>query len=477
MLTPAARNELARLKADPIYFVRVMFDVEPDAWQADALMASEKYQRVALLASKGCGKTTVMAWDLLRFLFTRPHANIIAVSISSDNLRDGLWKESAKWLQRSPILASEFEWQKERIISKTHPSTWYAAARGFAQSADPQQQANVLAGFHGDHVKFIIDEAGSLPMALMATAEAALSSGIEAKLLIGGNPTSLDGPLYHAAVTHAGAWHVIKVTGDPDDPKRSPRVDAAWAREQVAMYGRENDWVRVNVFAEFPRQSSNSLLAPDDVHAAMRRHLREDEFGWAQKRLGVDVARFGDDRTVLFPRQGLAAFRPRVMRHERGSSVSTDIAAAVLTAKARWHAEVELFDATGGWAAGAVDVLRASGYYPVSLQFHAPADDARFANRRAEMWWRMAEWVKGGGALPSIPELVGELTAPTYTFVNGKFQLEPKDQVKARLGRSPDLADALALTFGLVDMPADVVQRMSRHDSSHALTDFDPFSR
>ena len=59
----------------------------------------------------------------------------------------------------------------------------------------------------------------------------------------------------------------------------------------------------------------------------------------------------------------------------------------------------------------------------------------------------MADWVKSGGALPNVPELVAELTTPTYTFVGGKIMLEDKDQVKKRLGRSPDLADALALTF------------------------------
>ena len=67
---------------------------------------------------------------------------------------------------------------------------------------------------------------------------------------------------------------------------------------------------------------------------------------------------------------------------------------------------------------------------------------------------KMAEWVKNGGALPNIPELVSELTTPTYTFTNGKFVLEEKDQIKIRLGRSPDLADALALTFAIVDMPS-----------------------
>jgi hypothetical protein len=85
-----------------------------------------------------------------------------------------------------------------------------------------------------------------------------------------------------------------------------------------------------------------------------------------------------------------------------------------------------------------------------------PAIDPRYRNRRAEMWLEMAEWVKRGGALPQVPELVAELTTPTYTFVNGRFALEEKDQVKKRLGRSPDLGDALALTFAMPDAPAQI---------------------
>src|SRR6185312_6951451 len=82
-----------------------------------------------------------------------------------------------------------------------------------------------------------------------------------------------------------------------------------------------------------------------------------------------------------------------------------------------------------------------------------PALDKRYKNRRAEMWLQMAECVKRGGALPDIPELSGELTVPTYTFANVQFLLEEKDLIKEKLGRSPDLADALALTFGIPALP------------------------
>jgi hypothetical protein len=147
--------------------------------------------------------------------------------------------------------------------------------------------------------------------------------------------------------------------------------------------------------------------------------------------LGIDVARFGDDRTVIFPRQGLASFLPIVMRHARGSAVSVDIANRVLAAKAKWGSELELFDATGGWAAGAVDVMRANGFSPIDVQFAAPAFDPRFKNRRAELWFGLADWIKRGAALPNQPDLIGELTTPTYTFNGGRLQLEAKRRTRS----------------------------------------------
>ena len=465
----AGVEKLAHWWEHPVDFVRDNFGAEPDAWQADALRAFPHHDRLAMKAAKGPGKTTVLAWMILNFLATRPHANVAATSISGDNLRDGLWKELAKWLQRSPFLSAAFEWQKQRIVSRESPATWWASARQWSKSADASAQSNTLAGLHSDYMLFVLDESGEIPQAVMATAEAVLSSGLECKVVQAGNPTSLTGPLYRACVTDRELWFVVQITGDPNDPARSPRISIAWAKQQIQTYGRENPWVLVNVFGQFPPSSLNALLGPEEVDLAMRRHLRPPAFDWAQKRLGVDVARFGDDRTVIFPRQGLASFRPMVIRHAR----TTDIAAQVAQAKAEWGSEVELVDDTGHWGHGVIDNLVAAGLGPIGIQFHAPALDNRYKNRRAEMWLKMAEWVKGGGALPSIDELRGELIEPTYTFNNGKFQLEDKDQIKERIGRSPDLADALALTFAIPDQPAAMMEPLTGR--AHAETEFDPW--
>jgi phage terminase large subunit len=153
--------------------------------------------------------------------------------------------------------------------------------------------------------------------------------------------------------------------------------------------------------------------------------------------------------------------------------VSVDIATAVIRAKVKWGSELEFIDATGGWAAGAADVLRDSGYIIHNVQFASPALDRRYANRRAECWFQMADAIKTGTALPNIPEMVPELTAPTYLFRKGQFVLEEKDQIKARIGVSPDLADALATTYALPEMPAKALERLRQ--SSKVKRDADPF--
>lgn len=485
MADAVAAAVIRRWREDPVTFVRENFGVEPDAWQADVLQAwaDPNIPRISLQACAGPGKTAVLAWCAWNFLscygLKGDHPNGAAVSITRDNLRDNLWKELAKWQGRSPYLSSRFTWQAERIFQNDHQATWFLAARSWPKSASPDEQGKTLSGLHGQFVAGFIDESGGIPPTVLRAGEQMLSTKPRfAKLLQSGNPISLEGMLYAAATTLRHQWHVIRITGDPDEPKRSPRIDLAWARDQIATYGRDNPWVMSYLLGQFPPASINALLGIEDVEAAMARHLRADAYDWAQKRLGVDVARYGDDRTVIFPRQGLAAFRPIVLRHARNSAVSVDIANRVLGAKAHWGSELELFDATGGWAAGAVDVMVAQGYGPINVQFAAPAFDPRYFNRRAEIWFGMAEWVKHGGALPPIPEMVAELVTPTYTFKGGRMLIEDKALVKQRLGRSPDLADALALTFGMVEMPGSqsLQGQLHRQQQGHATRDGDPYA-
>jgi phage terminase large subunit len=464
-VSPAAER-IKLWRDNPVRFVVDELHVATlDPWQIDFLRAFPTRQRLGMKACKGPGKTAVLAWCAWNFLATRPHPKIAATSITADNLNDNLWPEMAKWQTESEFLKRTFEWSKTRITCRESPENWFMSARTWPRSANKEQQANTLAGLHADYVMFILDEAGGIPDAVMSAAEGGLATGRESKILIAGNPTHLEGPLYRAATSEAHLWYMQEITGDPDDPKRSSRVSVQWAQEQIQKYGRDNPWVLVNVFGKFPPSSLNVLLGPDEVQRALGLHLPVDVYNWAQKRLGVDVARFGDDRSVIFPRQGKASFTPIVLRQQ----LTTDIAARVAAKKAEWGSEVEFVDDSGHWGHGVIDNLRAARLKPIAVLFEDKNTvDPRYFNKRAEMWGQMAEWVKSGGALPPMPELVRELTAPTYTFNQGKFMLEDKDQIKARIGQSPDLGDALALTFALAERPAGSMPKpkMERSEQS-----------
>lgn len=479
-MTPA-QARIKHWRENPAQFVHDIFGVDPDAWQVDALNAigglPNPRRRLGMRACTGPGKSTVLAWigwhRLFCFADRGEHPKGAAISGEGrDNLRDNLWAELSKWQQRSEILKSVFTWTKEQIFAKDHAETWFLSARSYAKDADAEAIGRSLSGLHSRFPFALLDETGDMPLAVGQKAEQIFTGGVvDGLIAAAGNPTSTTGLLYHICVAARGQWAIITITSDPDDPKRTPRVDIEHAREQIRLYGRDNPWVMATILGEFPKVGFNTLLSLDQVELAMSKHFREDAYNWSQKRLGIDVARFGDDRTVIFPRQGLAAFKPVEMRNAR----TNEIAARVSQAKTRWNSELELVDGSGGYGAGVIDALIQAGYSPLEINFSGAAIDPRYFNKRSEMWFEMAEWVKRGGALPKQPELVRELTSPTYTFQNGKLRLEEKDQIKRRLGFSPDYADALVLTFALPDMPATYRHPGIISDGAGGLvSDYDP---
>jgi hypothetical protein len=229
----------------------------------------------------------------------------------------------------------------------------------------------------------------------------------------------------------------------------------------------------------------NTLLTVDEITEAMKRNPPQDDFSWSQVRLGVDVARFGDDETAIVARQGLMSWPSVTLRGAR----TPEIAGRVLQESAKYGAEVIFVDDTGGWGAGVVDALLQAGANVIPVNFAGKAQDPRYYNCRAEMWFRLAEWVKRGGALGEDSLLAAELSAPVYSVRDGKFWLEDKDQVKKRLRRSPDRADALALTFALPDLPSkaggaflehggqDKTQRAERREHPFQVRTLQPIRR
>lgn len=477
-----AYQKIKDWRENPVQFVHEVFNIEPDLWQIDALNAlggqPNPRRRLALRACTGPGKSAVLAWvgwhRLMCFGDRGNHPKGAALSGEGrDNLRDNLWAELSKWQSRSELLMRVFDWNQDRISAKDHPQTWFCSARSYAKDANAEAIGRSLSGLHSEYPFVLLDEIGDMPLTVGQKATQIFTGGVvDGLIAAAGNPTSTTGLLYYVCVNEATMWLIIRITADPDDPKRTPRVDIEHAREQIKIYGRDNPWVMATILGEFPLTGFNTLLSIDDVEKSMGRRAEGDAVSGAQKRLGVDVARFGNDRTVIFPRQGLMAFKPVEMRNAR----TNEIAARVAAAKIKWGSEIEAIDGTGGYGSGVIDSLIQAGHSPLEVQFSGKAIDNRYYNKRSEMWFEMASWIKRAGALPRIPEMIKELTSPTYAFQNGKFLLEPKDQIKKRLGISPDYADALALTFAMPEMPARssevFVQSMN---NGKALSDWDPF--
>lgn len=423
--------------------VEQLFGVIPDVWQRDVLQAFPHNQRQAMKASKGVGKTALLAWLAWNFLLTRPNPKIAATSITGDNLADNLWAEMALWQQRSPLLVQAFTWTKTRIFANDKPETWFMSARSWSKSANSTDIGNALAGLHADFIMFILDESGGMPEAIMASAEAALSSCVEGHILQAGNPTHLEGPLYRACTEERTLWHVTEISSDPDNPKRSQRVSVQWAKEQIQKYGRDNPYVMINVLGQFPPSSINALIGPDEVKEAMKRTYTSMHYGKHPRILGVDVAREGMDSSVITSRQGLQAFTPRQYRNISGTH-GAEIVARRWT---EWDADACFIDDSGGFGSSWIDNLIRLGFAPIGVKFNSKSSSPRFANKRTEMAFECIEWIKRGGALPELPDLVQEMTHTTYFHKGDALALEPKDLVKAKLGRSPDYFDSLMLTF------------------------------
>lgn len=461
----------------PIRFVAEELKIQPDKWQEQVLVLLEDpaNSRISMQACAGPGKSYLEAaigwWFLACHGDVGDHPQGAAVSITSDNLRDNLWPKFSMLRERSDYLKSAFGWNNDRCFALSHPATWFLSARGWSKKASAEEQGETLSGLHSSYPLALLDESGGIPMSVAKRAEQALSNCKRGLIVQSGNPMSRAGMLYAAATNLRHLWKIVRVTGDPDDPNRSPRIGIEWAREQIKTYGRDNPWVQAYILGEFPPAGINVLLGSDEVEAAMERYLKPPEYDYQQKRLGIDVAREGDDRTVLFPRQGLQAFPPVELRNQNGPQVASRAALA----KSRWNWESCFVDDTGGWGGSVQDAMLQGGLAPVPVNFSGKADDARYLNKRAEMWFRMAEWVKRGGALPKNPQLVRELTTPTFTFHNGKFQIEDKKLIKQRLGFSPDLADALALTFAWPEMPAQMMNGVPLPQPK-LKSDFDPFN-
>lgn len=476
MTLELAVDKVRLYRARPDAFAEEVLRQTLEPWEREFYQALATEQRISLQACKGPGKTGKLAGAAWWMLSMFPYPKIGATSITGDNLRDCLWAEMARWQRESPFLQANFTWTASKIFENRNPETWWMSFRTWSQSSNKEQQEGTLAGLHADYCMALLDESGGMPDSLMSAADGVLTAPKLGRIIQAGNPLMLEGPLYRATTVERHLWRRFEITADPDDPNRAKRVPIQWAKDQISKYGVDNPWVLANVFGRFPKSSINALISLDECQAAVGRHLHQHEYDWAPRILGGDVARFGDDLSVLYPRQGKVYLQPL----ELAKCDSIQVAGHWGEKYNQWHANSLQIDATGGYGTGPIDILRDQGFTVAEVNFSAKALDPIYYNLRAEIWCKLAENIKEGGSIPNDPLLIGELSTATFTYQKERKRVEEKDQMKARLGRSPDHADAAACSHAY---PVAMPDRRAlfgfdlNADINKSRTDYDPLTR
>lgn len=459
-LEDALIEDMVGFRHDPLGFVLYAFDWGegelagfdgPDDWQRDILghmgerlragesvgFAATDAIQVAVASGHGIGKSALVSWIILWAISTFEDTKGVVTANTENQLKTKTWAELAKW-HRLCITRDWFEFTATALFAKDqdHEKTWRIDMVPWSE-----RNTEAFAGLHnkGKRILLIFDEASAIPDTIWEVSEGALTDeGTEIIWCAFGNPTRNVGRFRDCFRRFRHRWYTRQI-----DSRTVKMTNKAQLQKWVDDYGEDSDFVRVRVRGVFPEVAANALLGPEDYERATKRQYRPEQYDWAAKILGVDVARQGTDRTVIFPRQGLVAFRPKVLRIPD----TMQVAAIVAQAADRWGADAIFVDGTGGYGAGVIDRLRSLGYVVHEVQFAAKATDPRYFNKRSEMAFEMARWVKDGGALPEIPDLEIELCALTYRFQGDRFRLAEKDEIREEIGESPDLADALALTF------------------------------
>lgn len=435
MSNPPKADELARwllsFQNRSADFVRVMFDVEPDPWQIDALNALDSGSNVAIRSGHGVGKTTLMAWAVIQTVACFPYCKVPCTAPTQHQLSDLLWAEISHWLHRSK-LKGVLTWTATKLGMKGFEESWFAVARA-------SNKAENLAGFHAPKLRYFVDEGSGVEDVIFEAVDGALTTE-GAQCLTAGNPTKISGYFYDAFHRARSQWHTINVSCFD-----SPRVKASYAEGMATKWGEDSDVYRVRVLGEFPKAESDSFISLSFVDPALTRHT--DFTPGLPCDIGVDVARYGSDETVYVVRRG---GRVELIERHKITSIPTAAGRSIQLAK-EWDADAVKVD-DSGLGGGVTDLLtEAQGQISAQIipcNFGGPGDD-HYANEAGLMWGNLRELFRTGDiSLPDEPDLVGQLTTRKYAVNSkGKIALENKEDMKRRGVSSPDIADALALAF------------------------------
>lgn len=437
-----------------------MLGIEPWDRQAEIIRAIAAHSKVAVRSGHKIGKSTSAAGVALWWYQTRPRAKVVLTSSTDDQIRLILWAELRRLVRvaRRPI---------EGALHESHRSGLVAPDGRIVVGIATNQTEN-MGGFSGAELLFIADEASGIDKAIFEAIEGNRAGG--ARLLMLGNPTQTSGTFYDAFHDKREFWRTLHVSSEEavEYQERVRLVPGLATREWVEE--KRKDWNGpprdaspddkaewkaapewdVRVGGNFPGQSESAVIGLSLVEVAKR---RPQVFG-AEDRLsvGVDVARYGDDETTVQGRRGNALLPLLALRSLDGPDVAGRVLEYVRMNRREGERPRVKVDVIGV-GASVFDVLRRSTEVEAVAVNVAESPTAKprqgepgFAKLRDQLWFGLRDWLRDGGALLSDPKLEAELVAPRYGFdAQGRYKVEGKDEMKKRLKRSPDRADALAL--------------------------------
>jgi len=454
--------ERDRDRRPPWYSDPVIFATECVAWpegtslapyQAEILHSLVEHRRVAVRSPHGAGKSALCALIILWFALSRDLAQedwkVLTTAGSWRQLTAYLWPEISLWSRRlhwDVVGREPFDSRSELMLTTLRLSTGQASA---GASDDPQ----LLEGMHSDQVLVVFDEAKSIVAGTWEALEGALAGQGTSLALAVSTPGSPSGVFFdiHSRKLGYEDWAVRHVT--LEEAVGAGRISPSWAAARRRQWGETSAVFKSRVEGQFASSDEDSVIPFEWVEGATERWQAwkdSDEDPGPVTHLGVDVARMGTDQTALALRCQDIVRELRTYSHA-DTMATTGRVVAVLEANPGARAVVDVI----GLGSGVVDRLREQGFKR-TVAFNASAGTTRkdrsgelgFVNTRSAAWWWLREQLDPTFdptlCLPPDDLLVGDLSAPRYSVTSsGKIQVESKDEIRKRLGRSTDSGDAV----------------------------------
>ena len=425
---------IERYERDPVGFVENVLEAKPLPWQKDFLEAIARGERrISVRAGHGVGKSTACSWALIWHMTTRYPQKSVVTAPTSAQLFDALYSELKTWINKlPPVLRESFDVFSDRVVLKGAPESSFISAR-----TSSTERPEALAGVHSEHVLLVVDEASAVPEQVFEAAAGSMSGHSASTILIS-NPTRNSGLFYKTHHDLASDWYRMHVSC-----LNIPLVSADFVSQIKATYGEDSNAFRIRVLGEFALADDDTLIPAELVDGAIARDVAAS--GSEPLVFGLDVARFGSDRTALVKRKGNV-----VLEVKSWGGLDTMQVVGAIVNETKMDKPDEICVDTIGLGSGVADRLRELGLNVRDVNVAESSAMNPNANKlRDELWLSVKEWLATKSVkLPADEQLRHELVAPRYTFTSsGKVQVESKDSMRKRGMRSPDLADALCLSF------------------------------